>query len=178
MYVTTGEATKLLNISSRRLLDLLQKGRVVGAYKSGRYWLIPLNNGLPQIIAGKRGRRGTWNTSATEKKTIVHINKNHIQQNTHRTESTRKPVIAIKNKKCSQGKASANLYARSLEIPYPCRIVYQPDNPLHSLGARSLASYADAGSHRCGAKVWIEVLGGDLIAIQPPGHLIPYSMIN
>ena len=42
----------------------------------------------------------------------------------------------------------------ALEIPAPCRVVYQPDKPLD-----------------CGAKVWIEVLDFDLEVIQPPGNI-------
>ncbi len=67
MYIHTTEAAKLLGIIPRRLLDLLQKGRVVGAYKSGRCWIIPLFDGLPKIIPGKRGRTGTWKTTEVEK---------------------------------------------------------------------------------------------------------------
>lgn len=163
MYVHTPQAAKLLNISRRRLLDLLQKGRVIGAYKSDRYWLIPLNDGLPQIVPGKRGRKGQWKTKKPQtKRTVVHINKNHIQQNNKSTVECHKPVIAVKTYRSSQlphkrngSKAIANVYVRVLEIPYPCRVVYQPDNPLS-----------------CGAKVWIEVMGEDLISLQPPGNLV------
>ena len=48
----------------------------------------------------------------------------------------REPVIAIKG--------ATKSYAHQLEIPAPCRIVYDPDKPLS-----------------CGAKVWIEVLDCD-----------------
>ncbi|MGK7892098.1 MAG: DNA-binding protein, partial [Xenococcus sp. (in: cyanobacteria)] len=54
MYVMTTQAASLLQISSRRLRTLLQKGRVVGAYKSGKFWLIPLYEGLPVITKAKR----------------------------------------------------------------------------------------------------------------------------
>ena len=60
MYVIASQAALLLQIPYRRLLELLGKGRVKGAYKSGRFWLIPLYNGLPNIIPGKRGRKGQW----------------------------------------------------------------------------------------------------------------------
>ena len=168
MYVNTAKAAKLLNISRRRLLDLLQKGRVIGAYKCGRFWIIPVNEGLPQIIPGTRGKQGQWKTTTTtSERTIVHINKNHIQHNASKTAITRKPVIVVKTYKSSKipqknnsAKAIANIYARSLEIPYPCRVVYEPDDPLN-----------------CGAKVWIEVLGDDLIPIQAPGNLVKYSAI-
>ncbi|MDJ0575492.1 MAG: hypothetical protein QNJ65_10045 [Xenococcaceae cyanobacterium MO_234.B1] len=58
----------------------------------------------------------------------------------------RKPVIVIRGE--------SKVYANAVEIPYPCRIVYQPDNPLG-----------------CGARVWIEVLGFDLAAMQPPANV-------
>ena len=165
MYIHTTEAAKLLNMSSRRLLQLLQQGRVIGAYKSGHCWIIPLYDGLPQITKGKRGRPGTWNTKRVQKKTVVHINGNNIKQNAKRTPEERKPVITIKsNGACNgsigeEGKGKKNTYANALEIPYPCRIVYEPDKPLS-----------------CGARVWIEVLGQDLVAIQPPANIVYHGL--
>jgi len=140
MYVLTTKAALLLNISARRLRQLLQQGRVKGAYKSDRFWLIPLYNGLPQITKAKRGQAGTWKTSKQPKKTIFHINSNTIRSNKYKAKSEREPVIAIKG--ANKG------YVDHLEIPVPCRIVYEPDKPLS-----------------CGAKVWIEVLNYDLEAI-------------
>ena len=121
-------------ISSRRLRKLLIEGRVVGAYKSGRYWLIPLHNGMPIIKKAKRGQAGTWKTSKKPQKLIVHINSNLIKQNMKESPEKRKPVIAIKGAQKS--------YVHQLEISAPCRVVYNPDKPLP-----------------CGAKVWIEVMG-------------------
>ena len=63
MYVHTTKAASLLGISPRRLRQLLQQGRVKGAYKSGKFWLIALYNGLPHITKGKRGKAGTWKTT-------------------------------------------------------------------------------------------------------------------
>lgn len=140
MYVHTTEAASLLNISNRRLRQLLQQGRVKGAYKSGKFWLIPLYNGLPQIEKAKRGQAGTWKTGKPPKKIIIHINSNIIKSNKHKSKSEREPVIAIKG--------AINSYVHELVIPAPCRIVYEPDKPLS-----------------CGAKVWIEVLDCDLEAI-------------
>ena len=48
MYVHTTKAASLLEISPRRLRQLLQQGRVKGAYKSGNFWLSPLYNGRQQ----------------------------------------------------------------------------------------------------------------------------------
>ena len=137
MYVHTTEAASFLEISSRRLRQLLQQGRVKGAYKSGKFWLIPLYNGMPQIIKAKRGQAGTWKTGKLPKKTIVHINSNKIKQNVKKSREQREPVIAVKG--------SNKSYVHQLEIPAPCRIIYDPDKPLD-----------------CGARVWIEVLDYDL----------------
>ena len=41
MIVSTSEAAKILNISTARLRVLLIEGRVEGAYKTGKLWLIP-----------------------------------------------------------------------------------------------------------------------------------------
>lgn len=53
MIVGTTEAAKILQISSARLRRLLIAGRVEGAYKSGKMWLIPLlalvNKGMIRI---------------------------------------------------------------------------------------------------------------------------------
>ncbi len=122
MYINTTQAALLLEISSRRLRQLLQQERVKGAYKAGKFWLIPLYNGLPQIIKAKRGQAGTWKIGKQPKKTIVHINSNTIKQNIKKKRSHREPVIAIKGTKKS--------YVHQLEIPAPCRIVYEPDKPL------------------------------------------------
>ena len=147
MYVHTTKAASLLGISARRLRQLLQQGRVTGAYKSGKFWLIRLYNGLPQVTKAKRGQAGTWKTQRQPKKTIVHINSNTIKRNAKKSFGQREPVIAIKGTK--------NTYVHSLEIPAPCRVVYQPDKPLS-----------------CGAKVWIEVLGFDLELIQPSANIV------
>ena len=150
MYILTTKAALLLNISARRLRQLLQQGRVTGAYKSHRFWLIPLYNGLPQITKAKRGQAGTWRTSKRVKKTIVHINSNTIKRNKYKAKSQRESVIAIKGaNKC---------YVNHLEIPAPCRIVYEPDKPLP-----------------CGAKVWIEVLNCDLDAIAGEAIIKPLA---
>ena len=50
MIVGTSEAAKILNISTPRLRVLLIEGRVEGAYKTGKIWLIP------SLGAGSLGR--------------------------------------------------------------------------------------------------------------------------
>ena len=137
MYVLTTKAASLLEISSRRLRKLLVEGRVVGAYKSGKFWLIPLYEGMPVIKKANRGQKGTWKTGKKTSRVIVHINKNAIQRNIKKRPEAREAVIGIKGAQLG--------YVNHLEIPAPCRIVYSPDKPLS-----------------CGARVWIEVLGVNL----------------
>ncbi|MEQ9485363.1 hypothetical protein [Coleofasciculus sp. F4-SAH-05] len=60
MIVGTTEAAQILNISTARLRVLLIQGRVEGAYKTGKMWLIPLFNGKPLIKPGKRGPQPRW----------------------------------------------------------------------------------------------------------------------
>ncbi len=137
MYVGTTEAAILLKISSGRLRQLLQKGRVRGAYKTGKFWLIPLYDGLPYIEETRKGQKGTWNTKKKTIKTTININSNIIRQNIKKSRAERKPAIAVRSKE--------RRYVHELEIPVPCKIVYNQDRPL-----------------ACGARVWIEVLGIDL----------------
>ena len=42
-YLTTVEMSKLWNISARRIGVLCAEGRVAGAIKKGKMWLIPSN---------------------------------------------------------------------------------------------------------------------------------------
>ncbi|NET83281.1 MAG: helix-turn-helix domain-containing protein [Moorea sp. SIO1F2] len=130
--VGTTEAASLLGISSRRLRQLLEKGRVRGAYKSGKFWIIPLFNHLPQITKGSRGPKGKWRTSRPPALAKINVNRNHIGSNMHKSPQERKPVISVKRK-------GTNLYGNEVEILGPCKIVYQPDHPLD-----------------CGARLWIE----------------------
>jgi hypothetical protein len=131
MIVGTTEAAKILNISTARLRTLLIAGRVQGAYKSGKMWLIPLFNDKPIITRGKRGPAPRWCNPRTPSKTIVHVNSHRIKQNQKKKE--RQPVITVK-------KGNTNIYGHQIEIPGGCRVVYNPDSPI------------------CGARVWIETL--------------------
>ena len=60
MIVGTTEAAKILNISASKLRILLNEGRVKGAYKSGRMWLIPLIDGKPIIKKAKGDSELHW----------------------------------------------------------------------------------------------------------------------
>ncbi|NEP33817.1 MULTISPECIES: helix-turn-helix domain-containing protein [unclassified Moorena] len=130
--VCTTEAAALLGISSRRLRQLLDAGRVRGAYKSGKFWIIPLVNGLPQITKGSRGPKGKWRKNRAPALAKINVNRNRIGTNNGKPPQQRQPVISVK-------RSGNNLYGNQVEILGPCRIVYQPDKPLD-----------------CGARLWIE----------------------
>ncbi len=129
MIVGTTETAKILNISTGRLRILLIAGRVEGAYKTGRMWLIPLFNGKPIIKKGKRGPAPRWSNPRKPAKTIIHVNTQRIKQN--QKDPHKQPVITVK-------KGNSNQYGYEAEIPGGCRVVYRPDSPV------------------CGARVWIE----------------------
>ena len=129
MIVGTTEAAKILKISTARLRTLLIEGRVEGAYKSGRIWLIPLFAGKPIIEKGKRGPVPHWRNPRVPAKAVIHVNTQKIKYN--QKHFTKQPVITVKQR-------DTNQYGYEVEIPGGCRVVYRPDNP------------------KCGARVWIE----------------------
>ncbi|NEQ73317.1 MAG: helix-turn-helix domain-containing protein [Okeania sp. SIO2C9] len=132
---TTTQAAFLLNISTGRLRTLLNQGRVQGAYKLKRLWMIPLNHrGMPEIKPGSRGPQPTWNKLQRKAKTIVHVIRKNIDYN--RDHGTSHPAIAVKV-------GDKKKYCHALKINGPCQIVYQPHEPNKS----------QAG----GARLWIEV---------------------
>ncbi|WP_413161144.1 DNA-binding protein [Capilliphycus salinus ALCB114379] len=130
MVVCTTEAARILKISTARLRVLLSEGRVEGAYKSGKMWLIPLVKGEPIIERGKRGPAPRWCNLKKRAKKIVHVNSQRIRQNQKHQEQL--PVITVKT-------GQTNTYGHIVEIPGGCRVVYRPNKPLP-----------------CGARVWIE----------------------
>ncbi len=129
--IGTTEAARLLKICVQRVRQLLKEDRIVGAEKVGRFWHIPLFKGIPKIIEGSRGPKGTWRKRLCEKVTQIHVNQKKIRSNTKN--GTKEPVIIIRS-------ASKHVYANNVEIHGSCRIVYRPHNKLN-----------------CGARLWIEV---------------------
>ncbi len=129
--IGTTEAAFLLNISAVRLRQLLQQGRVVGAYKQGRRWVIPLIKGMPKIKPGSRGPKGTWGKRPRTAETRIHINRSVFAD--HRANGANEPPISViigsKTRRCHE-----------VEIPAKARVVYSPKHPLP-----------------CGAVLWIEV---------------------
>lgn len=118
--ISTTEAAKLLEISTRRLRCLLSQGRVEGAFKSGRNWVIPVIEGLPKIKAALRGPKSTWKKIRFPAKNVIHINRQVIGK---KVDGEYIPPISVKSR-------NQNLYTVRVEIPGPCSLVYQPENPL------------------------------------------------
>ena len=134
MSVSTTEAASLLGISPRRLRKLLSENRVRGARKSGYIWIIPLFNGVPVIIDGKSGPKGTWRKKRQRALTRININRHKIKANQNKSKSEQVPVISVKT-------WQENRYGYEAQLTGPSRIVYRPESPLP-----------------CGATVWIETL--------------------
>jgi len=73
--IGTTEAAKLLQISARRLRFLLAQDRVIGAFKAGRNWVIPVIEGLPKIKTASREPQSIWKKLRTPAKNVIHINR-------------------------------------------------------------------------------------------------------
>ncbi|MGB5592610.1 MAG: hypothetical protein WBM32_16575 [Crocosphaera sp.] len=130
--VNVTQASRLLEISRQRILQLIYAKRMKGAYKTQKGWQIPLYKDMPRIIRGKRGCKGKWRVQLRDKPTIIHVNKGLI--GTNNKSDVKKPVIIVR-----QGYKTT--YCSEVSFEGQCKIVYQPDN--ETLYAK--------------AKVWIEV---------------------
>ena len=149
LIVGTTQAAKILKISTARMRVLLASGRVQGAYKSGRLWLMPLFNGKPMIRKCKRGPAPRWQNPQAPAKTIIHVNSQKISKN--RKQQQQEPVITVK-------RGETNIYGHEVEIPGGCRVVYRPDKP-----------------KSCGAQVWIETFYEAVITCWDKGKApLPY----
>lgn len=131
IVVGTTQAARLLSICTQRVRHLLKEGRIVGAEKVGRFWQIPLFNGIPKIAQGNRGPKGTWRKRASKSLTCITVNQHVIKSN--KKNKKNEPAVRIQ-----QGNRVK--YCHDVEIIGNSRVIYSPNKPLS-----------------CGAKVWIEV---------------------
>jgi len=131
VIVGTTQAARLLKICTQRVRHLLKEGRIIGAKKIGRFWQIPLFNGIPKITEGNRGPKATWKKRLSKALTYITVNQHVIRSN--KKNDTNNPVVRIQS-------GSHINYCHDVEIVGNSRVVYSPDKPLN-----------------CGAKVWIEV---------------------
>ncbi len=129
--VSTTEAAALLGICCQRVRQLLKDGRIKGAEKVGRFWEIPLYKGIPKIVSGDRGPKGTWRKSVQTKATFIHIDASTLAANSSNDENN--PLFVVENGKHRK-------FFHEVEITSPCKLVYRPDQPLS-----------------CGAVAYIEV---------------------
>ncbi|NEP00392.1 MAG: helix-turn-helix domain-containing protein [Symploca sp. SIO2E9] len=132
MFVGSTQAAQLMGVSPRRIRQLLCEGRIEGAFKAGKFWMIPLVEGMPLVREGTRGPKATWCRRRRPPITVIHVNQHTIRQNQKQEYAA--PVISVK-------RGQENIYGHEVEIHGPCRVVYRRDNP-----------------KPCGARVWIETI--------------------
>ena len=143
MYIGTTEAAKILKISTSAMRYLISSGRVKGAYKAGRNWIIPLFNGMPIVSKGKRGPKPKWRR-VIPAKTQIHVNRNNIRDNKDKSLEELIPVLSVKNR-------TDNIYGYSIKINGPCEIIYRPQKPLD-----------------CHATLWIETFAQVNVRLTNP----------
>ena len=170
MVVLTSQAAGILNISAARLRVLLAEDRVKGAYKSGKFWLIPLYRGKPVVSRRKKGPDPRWSNPRMPAKTVVHVNKNAIKAN-HKAQNTQRKVISVKR---SSGVAPAVPHSRQiLECKTPVLDLTENISNGVSSDHPAIKKQTNVYGHeveipggcrvvydpkglKCGAKVWIE----------------------
>ena len=79
-------------------------------------------------------------------KTVIHVNRQHIAQNTK--DQGERPVLTAKNYK-------GNRKGQSAEVVVDGRVV-----------GRFRSEWAGDGQLRCGARVWFEVYEGDGVEVR------------
>ena len=170
MVVLTSQAAQILNISTARLRVLLAEDRVKGAYKNGKFWLIPLYRGKPVVSRRKKGPAPRWRNPIMPAKTVVHVNKNAITAN-QKAHNTERKVISVKR---SSGVAPAVPKSRQMRecIPPVLDLSAQVANHVNSVNP-TIKKQTNVYGHEveipggcrvvydpqglaCGAKVWIE----------------------
>lgn len=125
MLADTRQTAKLLGVSTARVRLLLAQGRISGAYKLGKFWLIPLYDGMPVVSKGTRGPSIAFKSARQSAGSIIRINRQSVDRNYKQNKF--EPVISVKT-------GNRNIYGHQVEINGPCRIVYSPERTL--LGAR------------------------------------------
>lgn len=121
--ISPKEAAARLNISETRICKLLRSGRIKGACKQGRRWIIPLYRGALKITDKPQGPAGSWHFQKQRKqqKTIIHVNQHVIKHN--KETNDRLPVFSVK-----QGKKIE--YTSHIEFVGSAVLIYHPDKPL------------------------------------------------
>ena len=139
MFIDTRQAADILGVSIARVRLLLKQNRIEGAFKVGKFWVIPLFDHRPLVRNGKRGPSPRWCNPRKPALTKVHINGSKIRNNQDKIRKNEvqeglNPVIKVK-------KSENKVYCDEIEINGPCRIVYNPYK-----------------RNEGGARVWVETL--------------------
>jgi hypothetical protein len=66
VFVSVTELADKLGVSGARVRKLVIEGRIKGAFKVGNSWVIPLVNGMPQLIDGSRGPKFSFTVDSQE----------------------------------------------------------------------------------------------------------------
>jgi hypothetical protein len=146
MYITVKQLASTLKISETRVRVLLAQGRIIGAYKHGGVWMIPLVDGKPPTTPGKRGPKLTWKKARLKALAKIHVDAKAIKDNL-RSQSVSFTQSPNNNKKSEvitikHGKENTRCFG--VEINGPCRVVYSPNAPLKRGGARVwIETYAE-----------------------------------
>ncbi|MGB3693587.1 MAG: hypothetical protein WA999_12740 [Spirulinaceae cyanobacterium] len=134
-YITTSQAAKMLRVTQRRVLCLLQQQRIKGAYKKDFAWAIPLYCGKPKVSRGTRGPAPRWAKPRSRAVKMIQVKRQQIKSNSINNEF--EAVISVKQNghKTRQG--------HELKIQGPCHMIYHRDQK-NSQGARLwIETYAD-----------------------------------
>jgi hypothetical protein len=91
--VSTSQAAVLLEVSDARVRQLLAAERIRGAYKIGKFWVIPLFDGKVSVVKGKRGPQPKKPSNCLRAATKVYINRHKLAQN--HNQGTYEPVISV-----------------------------------------------------------------------------------
>lgn len=124
--IGTTKAAKLLNISPRRVRELIYKGRVYGATKIAGNWVMPTENGYPVIKTASRGPKSTWKKVRIRPQNIININRQFIGKKMD--DGKYAPPISVKCR-------NENTYTNRVYIPGPCLLIYDFENPESGCGA-------------------------------------------
>ena len=119
MYVGTKEVASILGVSVERVRWLLKQGRIKGAFKVGRAWIIPLVGDRPIISKGRRGPKARWSRNHKIGVTKIYVKKNEVNSNYRRGEQ--KPVISVNRSNYNA------VCGHEVLVSGPCRIIYQPE---------------------------------------------------
>ena len=116
--IGTTQAASILGVSTARVRQLLATDRIVGAYKLGKCWAIPLFDGKISITKGKRGPKPKEPRGRAQGKTKVYIDRAKLANNFK--QGLYEPVISVnRNNKYISG--------HEISVDGPCKVVYNPE---------------------------------------------------